>query len=110
MPPRISRSPARGGEADGCHRLAYFYATGERGVTKDLGRALPLFQKSCAAGIAAGCNLLGIAYIQGEGVARDRQRGAEYMAKACTAGDQSVCTAIQACKDGNAEACEVMGL
>ena len=46
--------------AAGCSHLATAYANGEGGLSKDLVRAVALFQKACDAGDSFGCKELNV--------------------------------------------------
>jgi len=62
------------------------FANGTDGVTRDYSRALPLFEKSAAAGNPDAMNWIGWMYFHGRGVRLDYQKAREWYEKAATAG------------------------
>ncbi len=61
------------------------YESGE-GVTRDLARAVSLYQQACDGGEAAGCSNLGALYESGEGVPQNSAHAATLFQQACDGG------------------------
>ena len=79
-----------GGDAIGCRHYGATLAG------KDDGKAFAAYQKACEGGDPAGCGLLGTAYANGAGVARDPAKGADYKRRACDGGDARSCADVAA--------------
>jgi hypothetical protein len=54
-------------------------------------QAIPLARKACAGGVMNGCNLLGLIYQNGWGVARDDTRARSLFEETCNGGEVSGC-------------------
>ncbi|HEV7691100.1 MAG TPA: TIR domain-containing protein [Hyphomonadaceae bacterium] len=61
------------------------------GVTKDLDRALALYNEACSLGMQRACTEVGTLYFNGDGVAKDRTKASVILEKACQAGDIDGC-------------------
>ena len=73
-----------------CNSLGYMYRDG-KGVTKDYGKAMKLYEKACDGGIARGCDNLGYMYRHGKGVTKDRRKAKKLYKKACDLGYTEAC-------------------
>jgi TPR repeat protein len=81
------------GDASSCTNLGQIYATGRGGVTRDLARAVALYQRGCDGGSQRGCTDLGRMYEAGRGgLPKDEARGVALFTSACDAGDGLGCT------------------
>jgi TPR repeat protein len=74
------------------------YALGVRELAMDAEaekqRAAYHFRLACEAGMAAGCNNLGLMYATGAGVARDDRRAVELLQKGCDGGELRACANV----------------
>lgn len=68
---------------------AYYYGNG---VTKDINKAIQLYEKACDGGIMDGCIYSGIAYQKGEGAATDLGKAVQLYEKACNGKNMFGCT------------------
>lgn len=59
---------------------AYYYGNG---VTKDINKAIQLYEKACDGGVMFSCSDLGDAYNKGEEVTKDFNKAAHFYKKAC---------------------------
>ena len=62
---------------------AYYYGNG---VTKDINKAIQLYEKACDGGEVFSCSDLGHAYDKGEEVTKDFNKAAHFYKKACDGG------------------------
>jgi TPR repeat protein len=63
----------------------------EIGVTKDLPRALALYDEACSLGIQRACTNVGMLYARGEAVAKGQAKANSIFEKACQNGDLDGC-------------------
>ena len=70
------------GDFEICTELgkAYYYGNG---VTKDINKAIQLYEKACDGGVMFSCSDLGDAYNKGEEVTKDFNKAAHFYKKAC---------------------------
>lgn len=74
-----------------CNEAALALERGQ-GITKDLAKALTLYEKSCDGGSAIGCTNYGISVRDGLGGSpKDPKKAAEAFDKACASGDTKAC-------------------
>jgi len=71
------------GDSTGCYDGGLAWSRGSQGATKDMGRAVVLYQKGCDAGYLPACYNAGVALGEGKGVAKDGARAAALFTKAC---------------------------
>ena len=69
---------AESGDADGMHHLAGFYRDGDMGLPKDYDKAIELYLRAGELGNATAYYNIGVAYYNGQGVARDRKKAKYY--------------------------------
>ena len=67
---------------------AYYYGNG---VTKDINKAIQLYEKACDGGEVLRCSDLGYAYNKGEEVTKDFNKAAHFYQKACDGGVMGGC-------------------
>ena len=79
-----------GGKGPACVLLALAYENGT-GVTKDLNRALAIYEKGCAAQDQDLCGALGGFLMEAEPPIGDKARGKLLSEKACRHGNQAAC-------------------
>lgn len=77
------------GDAAALTNLAYAYKHGLMGLAKDLAKARDYYERAVAAGNATAMNNLGMMYIEGDGVARDREKGMALVRRAADLFDLS---------------------
>jgi TPR repeat protein len=77
--------------ATGCVDLAFLYATGRDGVTRDDARATPLFVEACDGGEPAGCYNVGLMYQDGRGVSADLAVAVAAYEDGCLGGSSPAC-------------------
>ena len=70
---------------------AYYYGNG---VTKDINKAIQLYEKACDGGAMEGCLNLGVVYQDGEGVTKDLYKSAQLCQKACDGGLMEGCVKL----------------
>ena len=68
--------------------MAYYY---DNGVTKDINKAIQLYEKACDGGEVFSCSNLGHAYYKGEEVTKDFNKAAHFYKKACDGGLMEGC-------------------
>ncbi len=80
-----------GGHVHSCAVAGALMVEGS-GRPKDVAGAVPLFEKSCQAGDALGCKMLGKGYQFGDApLAKDEARAAALYKQACNGGDEQAC-------------------
>jgi hypothetical protein len=79
------RASAKQENANGCFKLAQMCANGRGGLPKDEAKALELFKKSAELGSAFGQALLGILYLDGNGVPKDATKAIYWLEKSAAA-------------------------
>src|SRR5262249_339916 len=84
----LLRNKCSSGALDSCRVLGSFYQAAGVGHPRD---TLALFERACAGGDAAGCNLAGYAYATGQGTARNLARALELYQKSCAGKDPDGC-------------------
>jgi hypothetical protein len=121
----VLERPCKAGHQKSCAELGIIYQLG-KGVTKDEGKAMALFQPACAAGVAFACTGIGNILVAG-GAARDISRARDAYEKGCTDDYPGGCYAfgvvsargalgqdylsragpllLRACEHGHADAC-----
>ncbi|MGZ3654613.1 MAG: tetratricopeptide repeat protein [Bdellovibrionota bacterium] len=82
-----------------CGDLGALYALG-RGVGRDYGKALELYEKACRAGQALRCLRSGIFLGNGRGAAASLDKAAEYFSLGCKLFDPDSCAAYYALTQG----------
>jgi serine/threonine protein kinase len=119
------------GVIEGCFSLGLMYENGQKGIPKDIVRAVEFYDKACNSGNTDSCINLCKIYHDGNGVRKDSTRAAQLCSKACDAGDAIGCTNLgimyhfgegvgrnylraaalysKACDAGNANGCENLG-
>jgi len=85
------RSRCDDNEGRACYRLGWFHEQGqERG--QDVGKAVDLYERACAADFAVACRALGMLYWKVDGpVKRDPKKAIARFQKACTLGLPEAC-------------------
>src|ERR1700674_426940 len=78
-------------DASGCVDLAFLYATGQDGMTRDDARATPLFVEACDGGDPAGCYNAGLMYQDARGVAADLAKAVAAYEDGCRGGAPMAC-------------------
>lgn len=79
------------GDLEKCADLGLRYEKGT-GVARDPARALALYRKSCDGGWANGCMVLGVAHVNGVGMAApDPAQGITLLEKSCALGEAQAC-------------------
>lgn len=84
---RLIQRAADAGSAEGEHRLALIYITGDAGQPRDATRAAELFAKAAAQGHRRAQLNLGTLYFRGQGVARDLIQARAWFEQAALDGD-----------------------
>ena len=74
-----------------CYELGMSMLRGCGNVAKDPSAAIPVFEKNCTGGHDTSCEVLGLAYQEGEGVKKDPARARAFAAKACSLGHDEAC-------------------
>lgn len=69
-----------------CTELGNDYYYGNGVVTKDINKAIQLYEKACDGGEVFSCSNLGHAYYKGEEVTKDFNKAAHFYKKACDGG------------------------
>eukprot|EP00941_MAST-03F_sp_MAST-3F-sp1_P005876 g5876.t1 len=64
--------------APSCYFLGAAYLAGNRGVSRDLGRAFTYMERACAQGYGAACFNVGVMYENGHGVVMDKTKAKYY--------------------------------
>ena len=77
--------------ATGCVDLAFLYAAGRDGVTRDDARATPLFVEACDGGEPAGCYNVALMYQNGRGVSADLAVAVAAYEDGCLGGSSPAC-------------------
>ncbi len=85
-----------GKDARNCGPLAYRYLHSDylNELSKDVSKAIDLYQRACATGSLQSCSDLAWIYRQGNGVGKDPTKAVEFFNKACNAGDPFSCYAL----------------
>lgn len=78
---------ADAGSAEGQHRLALAFATGDASVPRNPARAVELFEKAAAQGHRRAQLNLGLIFLRGQGVPRDVIQARAWLEKASADGD-----------------------
>ncbi len=76
---------------EACYEAGRRYSSHEEVTNPDSKLAVKLFQKACTAEVLHSCQLLGLQYFHGNGVAQDETRGLQLIQSACDNGDQEAC-------------------
>lgn len=76
--------------AQGCFYSGQAYSKGTV-VTKDMGKALDFFNKSCDLGYTSGCMIVGSSYYYGRNVKKDYDKAQVIFKIACNQGDANGC-------------------
>lgn len=84
---RLIQRAADAGSAEGQHRLALVYITGDAGQPRDATRAVELFAKAAAQGHRRAQLNLGTLYFRGQGVPRDLIQARAWLEQAAMDGD-----------------------
>ena len=74
-----------------CTELGNDYYYGNGVVTKDINKAIQLYEKACDGGEVFSCSNLGHAYYKGEEVTKDFNKAAHFYKKACDGGLNEEC-------------------
>ena len=74
------------GDFEICTELGNDYYYGNGVVTKDINKAIQLYEKACDGGEVFSCSNLGHAYYKGEEVTKDFNKAAHFYKKACDGG------------------------
>src|SRR5580692_6249685 len=82
------------GNAMDCGGIGVFYAVGNRGLPKDLGKAAEFYLRACDGGALAYCNNLAVLTEWGGGVPKDEARAVELWRKSCDGGIDSGCSGL----------------
>ena len=78
-------------DGDACAMIA-MASLGDGAVPAGIAKkGIAMFEAGCAIGSAMACSMLGIAYSTGQNVAKDAQKSALYLGKACKCGDTHAC-------------------
>ena len=77
---------ARRGDAFAQHQLGAIYATGDFGTEVDLKKAVSFYKLAASAGDADSLYDLGIMYMRGEGMRKNKQKGFRMLLKAARMG------------------------
>jgi TPR repeat protein len=80
------------GEALGCEQVALNYASGSKGVAKNLVKAAFYYDKACKGGESYSCSSLATMYRDGEGVKKSLSKSLSYDNKACDGGSSYSCS------------------
>jgi len=81
-------------EASGCASYAELMQSGEGGVPVDLKGAMQLFSKACSQGSFRACHGVGMALLEGRGVAKQAAEAAPYLHYACDYKFAPACDAL----------------
>lgn len=84
---RLIQRAADAGSAEGQHRLALVFITGDAGQARDPARAVELFAKAAAQGHRRAQLNLGTLYLRGQGVQRDLIQARAWLEQAAMDGD-----------------------
>lgn len=84
---RLIQRAADAGSAEGQHRLALVFVTGDAGVARNPARAVELFEKAAAQGHRRAQLNIGTLYFRGQGVQRDLIQARAWLEQAATDGD-----------------------
>ena len=91
----------------GCATLATLHRAGLAGLEKDADQAEILGEMACEAGFLQACRDLGAAFINGDGVAKDAEKGLAWARKGCRDDANTFCPdLLYFCAMGLDEACE----
>ena len=84
-------------DREGCFRLGHLLAAGDKGVARDVAKAVPLLTTACDLGRGQACDELASCAERGEGMARDHGKAIALLARGCAADDfQSwTCSALK---------------
>lgn len=72
----------------------FFESATEHSENEEHKKAFQLYQKACEAGSHDGCASVGVAYLVGQGVSRNVERGVSMLKKACNANTPKVCMVV----------------
>ena len=84
---KLIQRAADSGSAEGQHRLALAFASGDAGVPRNPARAIELFEKAAAQGHRRAQLNLGLIYLRGQGVPRDLIQARAWLEQAAADGD-----------------------
>ena len=83
------------GDGVSCNSIGYSYEYGERGLQKDLFKAVKFYKKACSLNNAWGCNNLAHEYDDGRGgLTKNPSKAMKLFQKACNSNNGSACTSI----------------
>ena len=83
------------GNGVSCNSIGYSYEYGERGLEKDLFKAVKFYKKACSLNNAWGCNNLAHEYDDGRGgLTKNPSKAMKLFQKACNSNNGSACTSI----------------
>ncbi|MFO0756243.1 MAG: hypothetical protein U0359_07110 [Byssovorax sp.] len=91
---------------EACFWLGRLYAEGDKGgVTKDVAKAIPLFERACDLGRGQACDDLSKLAERGEGMPQDHAKAVALLAKGCSAQDYQewTCRAFKKAVDAKDE-------
>ncbi|WP_426753768.1 tetratricopeptide repeat protein [Myxococcus sp. Y35] len=92
----LMRKACELGHLGGCFNTGVILFDGKFGHAVNKTAAIPFFEKACDGKRSGGCFNLGVAYLKGEGVAEDLQRGTAYMKQACALEHARACELVTA--------------
>lgn len=91
---RLLTGACDGGYVQGCTKLGeLLMMTADKAPQADV-RAATLYWQGCGGGDMRGCMLLGSAYLDGQGLVVDIERGESLLMRACLAGVESGCARL----------------
>jgi TPR repeat protein len=82
------------GDRRACRDAAFTYRDGRKDLPADLAIAASLHRRGCELGDAVACWLLGRAYEDGKGIAKDETQAAALFQKACDGGSSAGCQSL----------------
>ncbi len=91
----IFEKACKAGYARACGRLAPFFLEGLGDTKPDEKRGAQLSKEACDDGDMRGCDNYGVCLLNGIGVDKDASAASPYLKKACAAGFQDACAALQ---------------
>jgi len=101
------RTACDGEEQWGCAVLAALHRAGAAGLDRDTDRGETLAKAACEAGFLQACRDLGAAYLSGDGVEQDTEKGLVWSRRACTEDADTFCPdLLYFCASGLDRACE----
>lgn len=78
-------------DAPSCADGARLALAGTEGLSREPSRGIGLAKKACDGGLAQGCRLLALAFVQGAGAAKDDAAALKLLEKSCSDGDGESC-------------------